>query len=115
MPLYYVIDYDLKDEKREQFTKLINSKRGRKILDEIEKDTGSMFKGMYFPVMGFARYTVEEWWEIPNVGALDKFRVSKGWKKAIEAIYDMLDLTRTMDARIFRSITDFGDNVPKNK
>ncbi len=104
--MYYVINYDLKDEKTEAFRDLINSARGKRIIRHIEKDTGARFSGMYFPVMGFGMRTGEEWWELPNIGALDKFRESKGWQEAIAAIYEMLDLTKAMEARILRSITD---------
>ena len=106
MPVFYVLSYDLKYEKIEQFRDLVNSDKGRKLIGEIEREIGARFRGMYFPVMGFGESTVEEWWELPNCGSLDKFRESKAWERAIQEIYEFLDMTKTTKARMLRSVSD---------
>ena len=115
MPVFYVIDYDLKDEKTAQFRDLVNSEKGRKLIGDIEKETGARFHGMYFPVMGFGEHTVEEWWELPNYGGLDKFRESKAWERAEQEIYEFFDTTKAMKARMMRSVGDVKITEPPKK
>ena len=106
MPVFYVVDYYLKYDKTGEFTALMKSDRGRRLIREIEKETGAKLRGMYFPVMGFGEYTAEDWWELPNYGGLDKFRDSNAWNKALGELNEFYDNAHPFKARLLRSIDD---------
>jgi len=104
-PVYYVVDYYLKYERTGDFVALVKSDKGRKLIQDVEKEIGAKFRGMYFPVLGFGEYTAEDWWELPDYAALGKFRNSQAWNRILQAFNEFYDSAHPIKARLMGSIS----------
>jgi len=108
-PVFYVVDYYLKYDRTGEFIALVKSDKGRRLIQDVEKEMGAKFRGTYFPVMGFGEYTAEDWWELLDYGALSKFRDSQAWN-------EFYDNTHPFKARLMGFIGDVKvTGVPEKK
>jgi len=115
-PVFYVVDYYLKYDWTGEFIALVKSDKGRRLIQDVEKETGAKFRGTYFPVMGFGEYTAEDWWELLDYGALSKFRDSQAWNKALQEFNEFYDNTHPFKARLMGFIGDVKvTGVPEKK
>jgi hypothetical protein len=105
-PVFYVVDYYLKYDRTGEFIALVKSDKGRRLIQDVEKEMGAKFRGTYFPVMGFGEYTAEDWWELPDFGTLGKFRDSQAWNKALQEFNQFYDNAHPFKARLLGSISD---------
>jgi hypothetical protein len=68
-------------------------------------ETGCRYVDTYWSIMGFGKYTCEDWWEMPNMAAFDRMLDSKVMVKLINRSIeqDFKDNSRGYDARIVKT------------
>jgi hypothetical protein len=106
MPIYWVQDYYLVQGKATEFQKYMTSDRAKKLLAEMEKETGFKYLGTYTPILGFGKYDCEDWYVAPDWSAFEKMQTSKAADKLMEGAWGLLDMTRPSPSRVMKSIQD---------
>ncbi|HVP23875.1 MAG TPA: hypothetical protein VMS77_08195 [Conexivisphaerales archaeon] len=115
MPVYYVTPYYLKPEKAAAFRDFINSPKGKKLIKDYEKETGTKYIGTFFTVLGFGDYDAEDWWEMKDYAAFDKIRASKTQYALADEVIPFVDVTKYAPSRLYRSASDVLIYWPKKK
>ncbi len=115
MAVYYVTPYFLKADKAGPYRKLIESSKFKKLLKDLEKETGIKYIGTFFPVFGFGEYDAEDWWEMKDYGGFDRFRASKVSESLFGETMPFVDTTRGVPARLYRSASDVKIYEPATK
>ncbi len=106
MPIYWVVNYDVKPDRHGDYQKWLNSNDARALFGQFEKETGAKYLNTYFPILGFGEYSCEDWFEVPNWAAVDKFRESKAFDEFVKKTWDLIDQTKAGKTRVMRTATD---------
>jgi hypothetical protein len=106
--MYWVSSYFLKENKAPDLQRWLLSDEGKKMMADVENETGMHYMGSFWPILGFGEYDVEDWWELPNWATLDKIRNADSMVRLYQRFFelDVLDLTRTGSNRMMRSTED---------
>ena len=115
MPIYWVNEGFLKEGKVGEYRKWITSTKTKALFARATKETGVKFVGTFFTVLGFGDHEVEEWWELPNYAAFDKFRDSKTFDAIGQEAYGFFSSTMMGRARLLRSADDVKIMEPPKK
>ena len=66
-------------------------------------------------MLGFGDHNVEEWWELPNYAAFDKFRDSETFEAIGQEAFGFLDSTKMGKAKLLLSADDVKIMEPPKK
>ncbi|MFQ5871068.1 MAG: hypothetical protein ACE5IB_02760 [Candidatus Geothermarchaeales archaeon] len=105
--MFWVFSYNLKEHKATDFQKWLSSDEVKKLLTDIEEETGARYVDTYWSILGFGEFDCEDWWEVPEWAALDKWRESKAVGKLWSSLFE-LDLVemRPFQPRMLRTTKD---------
>ena len=94
MTVYWVANFDLRAGSGNKYLEWLKSEEAQKIRRKIEEETGARYVGTYIQGAGGVPFDFEEWWELPNHAALDKFNraSSKALDEHIQKIYPLVDM-----------------------
>jgi len=106
MPIYWVASYDVKADKQGDYQKWLNSAEAKSLFELFEKETGARYLNTYVPILGFGDYSCEDWFEVPNWAAIDKFRESRAFDDFVKKTWDLIDQTRANKTRVMRTVRD---------
>lgn len=114
--MFLVNSYYLKEDKYTEFQEWLLSDEFKKLMAEMEEETGICYVGTYWPILGFGD-ALEDWVEVPNWAALDKHRESKAvqklWSRQVEL--DLIDGSRPVQSRVLRTTEDVRVTGPPKK
>lgn len=115
MPVYWVNEGFLKEGKVGEYRKWLSSAKTKALLAKATKETGVKFVGTFSTVLGFGDHGVEEWWELPNYAAFDKFRDSKTFEAIALEAFGLYDSSKMGKAKLLRSADDVKIMEPPKK
>ena len=80
-----------------------NPPKTKALFAKAAKETEVKFVGTVFTVLGFGDHDIEEWWELPNYAASDKFRDSKTFEVIGQEAFGFYSSTVMGKAKLLRS------------
>src|SRR5438132_5133244 len=107
MPIYWVVEYNVKPEKVAEYQRWLNSDEASNLFSQYESETGFKYLNTYVPILGIGGgHDAEDWFEVPNWAAVDKIRSSKAMEQFIQKTWDLMDQTKPLRTRVMRTAKD---------
>jgi len=107
--IYWMLAYNIKEGRAQEYQEFLKSKAFRKVCAEIEKETGIRYVETYGTILPSSAaqgdYDVYDFWEMPNHGSLDKIRKSPAMAKLVEISYKYSD-PRPVKSVLLRKSSD---------
>jgi len=103
--MFWVFGFNVKENRADDFRKWLASDNVRKLIADIEKETGVRYLDTYWSIMGFGKFDCEDWWEVPNWAAFDKWHQSKAAGRLWSEVLEFAEF-RPFRARMLRGSKD---------
>ncbi len=106
--MFWVNSYYLNPAKSSAYQQWLRSPEAKTLIADAERETGMKYVGTYWTILGFGDFDCEDWWELPNWAAVDRFRESKAMEKFFMRSWelDFADLSRSGRTRMLRTTED---------
>ncbi len=107
--IYWMSGFNIREGKHKEFKSFLNSKKFRKLCEEIGHETGMKYVETYFAIipssMEDGDYEAYQFWELPNHAAMDRIRGSESMARMVETSYEFTE-SRPSKSVILRNASD---------